>query len=112
MNNNISIVVIHANWTQMSEDTYNVYRRKNITFGLVSIDCGNLMPPDNGMLNSTAGMHGNNTLNATATYTCDLGFNLSGIAQRTCTDTSEWLPGAPNCTLSRKSLQFITVHMK
>jgi len=88
----------------MSEsDYYNVYKHKNITFGLVSIDCGNLMPPENGMLNSTAGMLGNNTLFASASYTCDRGFNLSGSAQRTCTETSEWLPGAPNCTLSRNS---------
>jgi len=75
-------------------------------FSFVSIDCGNLLSPENGMLNVTAGLHGNNTLLASATYTCDLGFNMSGPAQRTCTETSEWLPGAPNCTLSRNSLHF------
>ena len=102
MDTNISIVLIYANWTQL-KDTYNVYILNNITFGLVLIDCGNLMPPENGMLNSTAGIHGNNTLFASATYTCDLGFNMSGSAHRTCANTSEWLSGAPNCSLSRKS---------
>jgi len=76
---------------------------KTQCFVRVPIDCGNLSPPEDGVLSLTAGMHGNSTLFATATYTCDLGFNLSGSAQRTCTNTSEWLPGAPNCTLSRNS---------
>ena len=70
---------------------------------LVPTDCGNLSPPKNGMLNVYAGMHGSNTLLATASYACDLGFNMSGSTQRTCTNTSEWLPGAPNCSLSRNS---------
>jgi len=71
-------------------------------FCLFPLDCGNLLPPENGMLNLTLGMHGNNTLFATATYTCELGFYLSDSTQRTCKNTSEWLPVAPNCTLSRK----------
>jgi len=75
-------------------------------FGLASIDCGNLLPPENGMLKLTAGMHDNNTLHASATYTCDLGFIMSGSAHRTCTETSEWLPGAPNCSASRTYSHF------
>jgi len=70
-------------------------------FGLASTDCGNLLPPDNGMLYLSAGIHGNNTLLASATYTCDLGFNLSGSTQRTCTNTSEWLPEAPICIFGK-----------
>jgi len=64
------------------------------------------------MLNVTAGMHGYNTLLASAIYTCDLGFNMSGSAQRTCTNTSEWLPGAPTCTWSRNSLHlFMSIYV-
>jgi len=66
----------------------------------VSTDCGLLLPPENGFIFFSGGLQGNNTLNATATYICDIGFNMSGSAQRTCTETSEWLPAAPNCTLS------------
>ena len=67
----------------------------------VSIDCGLLLPLDNGFIHSTIGLQGNNTLNATATYTCNLGYNLLGSAHSTCTETSEWFPTAPNCTLSK-----------
>ena len=69
-------------------------------FCLVPTDCGHLAPPENGSIYFTAGLLGNNTLIATATYTCDIGYNISGSAQRTCMETSEWLPGAPNCSLS------------
>jgi len=65
----------------------------------IQTDCGPLLPPENGSVSFTSGLLGTNTLNATATYTCDHGFNLSGFAQRTCSDTSEWIPGAPRCTL-------------
>jgi len=69
---------------------------------IVSTDCDHLEPPENGSIYFTAGLLGNYTLNATATYIhfCDIGYNLSGSAQRTCMETSEWLPGAPNCSLS------------
>jgi len=69
------------------------------------------MPPENGLFNATAGLLGNNTLFATATYTCDLGFNLSGSANLVCTNTSEWLPAAPNCTISRINLRSETYNV-
>ena len=69
---------------------------------LVPTDCGHLVSPENGSISFTAGLLGNYTLNATATYInlCDLGYNLLGSAQRTCMETFEWLPGAANCSLS------------
>jgi len=70
-----------------------------VTF-FFSIDCGNLLQPENGLLIITAGLLGNSSLFATATYTCDLGFNMSGSANVMCTNASEWLPETPNCTIS------------
>ena len=66
-------------------------------------DCGILSLPENAIINHTAGIFGNNTLFASATYDCEIGFILIPPETRTCTETSEWLPAAPNCTLSKVS---------
>ena len=74
----------------------------------VQTDCGPVLPLENGSVSFTSGLLGTNTLNATATYTCDHGFNLSSFAQRTCSDTSEWFPGAPQCTLGKLVAHIVT----
>ena len=67
---------------------------------VVFLDCGTLLPPENGTIALAVGLLGDNTLNATATYACDPGFNLSTSVERTCTESSVWIPDAPNCTIS------------
>ena len=38
------------------------------------------------------------TYNSSVTYTCEVGFELSGTAQRRCTATGEWSGSIPSCT--------------
>ena len=62
------------------------------------LDCGIPSISDNAIISFTSGIYGNTSLFAIATYECDLGFILSSSAIRNCTETSDWLPEAPNCT--------------
>ena len=64
-------------------------------------DCGYLSHPENAVIFLTEGMFGNNTLFASATYECNIGFILTTSAIQNCTETSKWIPAAPNCTLSK-----------
>ena len=37
-------------------------------------------------------------LDATANYTCSVGYDLVGEALRTCQANEQWTPTEPNCT--------------
>ena len=57
------------------------------------MDCGALANPANGQVSHTAGT----TFGQTATYTCNMGYNLTGESTRTCQDTGLWSGSAPTC---------------
>ncbi len=56
------------------------------------VDCGALTAPENGAVAAPSTSGG-----ATATYSCDAGFTLSGAAARTCQASGEWSGSAPTC---------------
>ena len=66
------------------------------TFTTVIEDCGELTNPTNGQV-----VESPNTLqDSVATYSCSIGFNLFGLATRTCTSTGSagiWNGTAPTC---------------
>ena len=57
------------------------------------MDCGNLPDPANGRVSHTPGT----TFGETATYSCNLGYNLVGDRTRTCQATGVWSESAPTC---------------
>ena len=63
------------------------------------IDCGNLEEPENGTVTINPGvvpvaLMG---LDAVATYACNDGSNLIGIATRTCQPNGDWDGAEPTC---------------
>ena len=61
-------------------------------FCLTVVDCESLGDPDNGQVTVPF-----TTFGATATYSCNEGFILSGSLTRTCDSTGAWSGTAPNC---------------
>ena len=57
------------------------------------MNCGNLTDPHNGQVDHTAGT----TLEQTATYSCNTGYNLVGDSTLTCQATGNWTGSAPTC---------------
>ena len=57
------------------------------------MDCGTLTDPANGQVNNTAGT----TFGQTATYTCDIGYNLVGENTRICQADGIWSGIDPLC---------------
>ena len=62
-------------------------------FLILTVDCGTLTDPGNGSVDHTVGT----TLEQTATYSCDTGYNLVGDSNRTCQATGNWSVRAPIC---------------
>ena len=59
------------------------------------LDCGGLNSPANGAVDTTAGT----TYGKTATYTCNVGFNVQGDATRLCGADGLWAGNAPICAI-------------
>ena len=55
--------------------------------------CGSLRPPSNGGVNTSAGIF----FEDTAVYSCDMGYMLSGPAERTCQAGGQWSGSEPTC---------------
>lgn len=63
-----------------------------------AISCSKPVAPQNGRVDFTSVNVG-----SIATYTCSLGFSLSGSSTQTCLSTGLWSPEAPTCTAVRCS---------
>ena len=57
-----------------------------------AVDCRNLDNPTNGRVDFAG-----TTFGSTATYTCNVGFELQGESTRTCQSNSQWSGNAPTC---------------
>ena len=57
------------------------------------MDCGTLANPSNGQVSHPNGT----TVEQTATYSCDAGYNLVGDSTRMCQATGAWSGSAPVC---------------
>jgi hypothetical protein len=58
------------------------------------VDCGALLNPTNGTVAVSA-----STFGSTATYSCSTGYQLSGVATRTCQASGAWSGSAPSCPI-------------
>ena len=58
-----------------------------------SVDCGPLNNPNNGQVNVSP----ETTIGSIATYTCDIGYTLSGSQSRTCGVDGNWTSSEPFC---------------
>ena len=54
--------------------------------------CGTLTDPVNGQVNTTTG-----TFGQTASYSCNIGYNLTGDSTRTCQADGNWSGSVPTC---------------
>ena len=59
---------------------------------LISVTCQELSAPANGMVTVTGQRSG-----ATATYSCDSGYEVDGSVTRTCQATGMWSGSEPTC---------------
>ena len=57
------------------------------------VDCGTQTNPDNGQVTHVNGT----TFGQTATYSCDIGYNLLGDSTRMCQTTGVWSGSTPTC---------------
>lgn len=62
------------------------------TLDAAPVDCGALPNPTNGFVEASS-----TTLDATAIYSCRVGFNMMGSASRTCQADGTWSGTAPQC---------------
>ena len=60
---------------------------------MLAVDCPNLEPPENGEVVLSGRRVGDN-----ATYSCNIGFELTDSAIRTCLETGNWSGSVPTCT--------------
>ena len=60
---------------------------------LTAVNCGRLTDPANGRISHNTGT----TLQQTATYSCNTGYDLVGDRTRTCQDTGLWSGSEPTC---------------
>ena len=70
-----------------------------LSFNHTAVDCGPLSDPANGAVDLSDGTE----FGATAVYSCDAGYILSGTSTRDCLDTGLWSGVEPTC--NRKSLE-------
>ncbi|XP_053397800.1 neurogenic locus notch homolog protein 1-like isoform X1 [Mercenaria mercenaria] len=59
------------------------------------LDCGTLKAPTDGSVDLTAGT----LFEATAVFTCDAGYTLTGDTERYCTNTGVWDNSSPTCII-------------
>ena len=71
------------------------YRREIYMILLIStvVDCGSLTDPAGGQVDHTSGT----TFGQTATYSCNIGYNLVENSTRTCQAIGNWSGSAPTC---------------
>ena len=78
---------------QTYQHTYIHTHNYTLPFLLPAVDCGILTDPANGQVSHNAGT----TFGQTATYSCDLGYNLVGESNHTCQATGRWSGNTLTC---------------
>ena len=69
-------------------------------------DCGGLIAPGNGSVDTTAGT----TFGLTATFECDAGYDLIGAATRECQADGSWSNADPTCQPKGKCLLTLKIN--
>ncbi len=72
---------------------------------LSAVDCGALMNPTNGQVDTSSGT----TFVDRATYTCNIGHNRVGTSSRTCLASGIWSSVQPTCKGKIKPLGSYTI---
>lgn len=78
-------------------------------FTCIAIDCGSLGNPEGGEVTITGGLAqgAEAGVDAEATYSCNVGYNLVGAALRTCQGTGLWDGAVPNCMCKFEELGLV-----
>ena len=90
---NLKSIAIFMNYTYFMHFDFMHSEYNDIFLLLTAVDCGTLNNPANGQVSYT----GRTTYRQTATYSCDLGYNLVGDSNRTCQATGVWSGSEPTC---------------
>ena len=64
-------------------------------FVLSLLDCGPLPTPDYGSVDTSSGT----TFGETASYVCNDGYDLIGVATRSCLENGTWSEFVPTCSI-------------
>ncbi len=64
-----------------------------MTVIITAVDCGPLMNPTNGLVETSSGT----TFMNRVTYTCNTGHNLEGTSSRMCLASGMWSSLQPSC---------------
>ena len=92
----VNVQVKHSN--MYPYDMYNMYDMylkpgfSNCLHSYTVCGNGNLNNPTDGQVSFTT-----TTFNSTATYNCNTGYNLQGVATRTCLANGLWSASEPTC---------------
>ena len=65
-------------------------------YSFPAISCGELPDPDNGQVDMD-----NDIFDSSATYSCILGYEILGVAIRTCLANMSWSDEQPTCERER-----------
>ena len=82
------------------QDTWNITlcNHYHANYSTCLIIVGDVMCPDLDDIPNGAVMMTGNSVGDTATYTCDMGFELVGVMMVTCQDDGMWDNPPPECT--------------
>ncbi len=72
------------------------------------VDCGALNNPTNGAISLRTGS--GTTYGQTATFSCNVGYFLTGVSTRRCTATGQWSGSPPSCDREYTLLLLPGVH--
>ncbi len=76
----------------------------SLTFSFTAVDCGVLSNPANGMVDVST-----TTFGSIANYTCNPGYVITGVNNRSCGSDKEWSDIPPNCERKFYNNYYVTI---
>ena len=72
---------------------------KFVVKSVVIVSCSSLNNPNNGMINCSLGDDGMSSYDDTCSFTCNIGYELTGSTERTCQSDGSWSGSPVSCII-------------